>query len=1075
MQFKVDSSSGPAMATTTPMDIDKPATEFTQTSSSLPFGQDVSLSQISGSTYLTAQTLIQQVAYTLSDKIFTYSPETFDLDVALKHWKEEGEQNAHGYAPGIHAMETRSGAGSIALGYVFSQDFDLKKRHITQTIVASSASLAPLRSTLDQLSLLYSLASPFVAHIAAVDYTSAGLVSDYTSSIKIADELGLALVSSSSAQEIQHMSLLSTLLATVLPAIHTYDGVNVGRETSKIAKTLDQATLKKKYDNVLGGLMDVETKHSDNEGRLIRLLSAFNKELGTKYKPFEYHGHKSPERVLVVFGTVEASIAAQTARQLAKQGVKVGVVNVRIYRPFVEEEFLSVLPKSVQSVGVLGQVDDDLAVSDAAESSLLYKDVLATLNFSGKAYSVSDLKYSRTQVWTPRAIHSIFQRLLDTTDEFAELSTFDKSVQQYSFWTQADSPAITAPTILAQLLSDTSSTFTTLRTSHDNLIQGGLVRTDIRSSKKSLEASYAIDSADVAFVSSEKLLGEFDILNSLKQNGTVVVTLPGVKDDDLEKKLPVGFRQALVAKDARLIVLDTAASETVTKDSNLASILIQLAFLKITGFLGSSTVIEKLSSINGSKEIIQTLSTDIEVALRPIEIPESWATIEPEVEKVSLPTDISVNSFSKFERVDPEPPTYLEDWVTAAKSLLFKEAFGTKSALRPELPVKTAVATVKEHRRLTPLTYDRNIFHIEFDLGDSGLTYAIGEALGIHAENDKAEVEEFIKWYGLNPDEIVQVPNREDVNFLESRTVYQSLMQNIDIFGRPPKKFYETLSEFADDPKEKEILLNLSTPLGAAEFKRRAEVDTITYADILLEFPSAHPAFHDIVRIVNPMKRREYSIASSQHVTPTSVALLIVTVDWIDPKERKRYGQATRYLDSLPIGAPVTVSVKPSVMKLPIKTEAPIIMAGLGTGLAPFRAFVQERAFQKQQGKEIGAVMLYMGSRTQKEEYLYGEEWEAYQDAGIITLLGRAFSRDQPQKIYIQDRMRQSMNDVRQAYFKEGGSFYLCGPTWPVPDVTAVLQEAWEKEEKSKGAKKIDSRRAIEELKEDGRYVLEVY
>jgi sulfite reductase (NADPH) flavoprotein alpha-component len=138
-------------------------------------------------------------------------------------------------------------------------------------------------------------------------------------------------------------------------------------------------------------------------------------------------------------------------------------------------------------------------------------------------------------------------------------------------------------------------------------------------------------------------------------------------------------------------------------------------------------------------------------------------------------------------------------------------------------------------------------------------------------------------------------------------------------------------------------------------------------------------------------------------------------------------------------------------------------------------AFVQERAWQREQGHDIGAVFLYMGARHQREEYLYGEEWEAYRDAGIITLLGRAFSRDQPQKIYIQDRMRQTLDEVRQAYLRDEGSFYLCGPTWPVPDVTEVLQEAYEVEEKSKGTKKIDSRRAIEEFKDAGRYVLEVY
>lgn len=115
-----------------------------------------------------------------------------------------------------------------------------------------------------------------------------------------------------------------------------------------------------------------------------------------------------------------------------------------------------------------------------------------------------------------------------------------------------------------------------------------------------------------------------------------------------------------------------------------------------------------------------------------------------------------------------------------------------------------------------------------------------------------------------------------------------------------------------------------------------------------------------------------------------------------------------------------------------------------------------------------------MGSRHQREEYLYGEEWEAYQDAGVITLLGRAFSRDQPQKIYIQDRMRQTLSQIIEAYIKEQGSFYLCGPTWPVPDVTEVLQEAIARDAEAQG-KKVDPRKEIERLKDELRYVLEVY
>ena len=299
-------------------------------------------------------------------------------------------------------------------------------------------------------------------------------------------------------------------------------------------------------------------------------------------------------------------------------------------------------------------------------------------------------------------------------------------------------------------------------------------------------------------------------------------------------------------------------------------------------------------------------------------------------------------------------------------------------------------------------------------------------------------------------------------------------MQNVDILGKPPKRFYESLALYATDAAEKSKLEALGGAAGAEDFKKRSETDTATYVDVFAEFPSARPAFHDLARIVAPLKRREYSIASAQAVTPTTVALMIVVVTWVDPLGRTRYGHATRFLSQLKPGARVTASVKPSVMKLPTSDTAPLILAGLGTGLAPFRAFIQYRAMQKAQGASIGAILLYLGARHQREEYLYGEEWEAYLDAGVITLLGAAFSRDQPSKIYIQDRMRQTMDDIVQSYIRDEGSFYLCGPTWPVPDVTAVLEEAVAVAGRASG-KKVDGARAIEQLKEDGRYVLEVY
>jgi len=111
----------------------------------------------------------------------------------------------------------------------------------------------------------------------------------------------------------------------------------------------------------------------------------------------------------------------------------------------------------------------------------------------------------------------------------------------------------------------------------------------------------------------------------------------------------------------------------------------------------------------------------------------------------------------------------------------------------------------------------------------------------------------------------------------------------------------------------------------------------------------------------------------------------VVAVDWIAPKSNKRrFGQCTRYLVGLKPNDVVTVSVKPSVMKLPPLDSSPVVMAGLGTGMAPFRAFIQERAVRKREGHAVGPMILYFGSRHRSEEYLYGEELEAYHQVLFI-------------------------------------------------------------------------------------------
>ncbi|KAF3492405.1 uncharacterized protein GIQ15_01922 [Arthroderma uncinatum] len=1033
--------------------------------------EDTGLSAISGTAYATAQTLVQQVAYALSDRLFTYSA-GFDLDVDLQRWSSTRAANARGYPTAVQQMQTRQGAGSIALGYVFSRDFDLSKRHLPQSLIASSASLQHMRPALEQLSLLYSLASPLVAHVVAAEYDagSSRLASDYASALSLAEELGLALVCSRSAHESQHMALFSTLLAAHLPVVHIYDGGRVGRETTSLVDVLGQAELAQRSGAILARASGPTERHLSAEGKLLNLLHAFNEELGTQYAPFEYHGHPEATAVLVVFGSVEASLAGQVVASLAGQGVRVGVVNVRVYRPFVEEAFLKVLPATTQTVGVLGQVQTELAVHENGVHAALYEDVLAALTFGAglaAAPECVEIKYAVSQSWSLSDISAVFQRVLP--QGLLLPGVFTPKVQQFVVLDVDSSSSGVAALDLAKAFAADSTQNVAVNTIYDNLRYGGIARTDIRLSSSTISTLPVDGAADIVYIGDVKLLSELDVLASAADGAKVILHAPGLKDTDLDVKLPADFRLGLARRDISLFVVDSSA-----QDSSLSPAVFHAAFLHVAFPDAGPEQLEKLApGLTGAASFDKVVGS----ILRQITIPESWKTVEEgSFELVKQAADLQPTSFSPFDKEDVQTPPVLGDWQAAAKALAFKEAYDTKAALRPDLATKTFTVHVKENRRLTPVTYDRNIFHIEFDLGDSGLTYDIGEALGIHGENTPADINKFIDFYGLNPNDIVQVPSRDNVDVLESRTVYHALQHHLDLFGKPPKRFYESLAEFASDEKEKAHLLKLGSAEGADEFKRRSEVDMVTFADILEEFPSAHPSFHDLIKIVSPMKRREYSIASCQKVTPDSVALMIVVVNWIDSRGTQRYGQSSHYLSKLKPGAPVTVSVKPSVMKLPPRSTQPLIMAGLGTGLAPFRAFVQHRAIEKAQGKEIGAVLLYMGSRHQREEYCYGEEWEAYQAAGVITLLGRAFSRDQEHKIYIQDRMRETLPQIAKAYLQEEGAFYLCGPTWPVPDVTSVLEEAIAMEaQRSNPLKKIDPRKEIERLKEEERYVLEVY
>ncbi|CDO93964.1 unnamed protein product [Kluyveromyces dobzhanskii CBS 2104] len=1016
-------------------------------------------------TYTTPVNAINSVLFRNLKSIFSYK--TFSdsdlLDASIKKLavREDGLF--------FKELDVRSGAGLATLGFS-------KNSSAVSGIVAPGYALPYFVSGFKQES---STTSKFVFNVGSLDYDeeSGALISDYLTPLKAAKDLGFPVVTPLQVSEVKATTLLTLALAKFgsgLGAVQLYDGAHYARTVTKVDDKLQ--------DEFVDSLKLTEGSSFN------QILDAFNENSPERLHNFQYFGDESAETVFVTYGSLESELFASVLEQ---SGSKVGVLAVRIPLPFDTEKFVSLIPATAKEIVVIGQ-------SLTGQSpSWLRSQVSGALFFHNKrTLKIAEFIYQPNFVWSPNAVKQIATSFIPSF----ELKTEGKA-QNFIFWTADNSHILDLASRLVQSLSFIDNIDISLRTKFDNIGNAGTFQaqfTSYPSDSKNIVSN--IDSADVIVVEDISILNAYDVASTVKPEGTVILLIKSsLADKDLsdkkfytdELKINEQFLSSVVEKNINVTLIDveTIGDKEETKGRTL-SFVTQAVFWNAATDDDKQTVIRRIWNSAGpdiellAAVLSDTISTALETGVKTIP-KESYAKFgevkadgkekEEENEIPQLPTFVTETSFSANQRFREEVPDIEVGKIAeVSKKLTFQEAYGVSRELRPDLPVNNYVVKVKENRRVTPDDYDRYIFHIEFDISGTGMKYSIGEALGVHARNNLEQVQNFLQYYGLNENDIIQIPNRDNHHFLESRTVLQAFTENLDIFGKPPKRFYESLIEFCTDDSDKSKLENLVSPAGATELKRYQDVEYYSYSDIFELFPSARPGAEDLAKIIAPLKRREYSIASSQRVHPNEVHLLIVVVDWIDNKGRKRYGQASKFISDLAVGSELVVSVKPSVMKLPPSPKQPVIMSGLGTGLAPFKAIVEEKLWQKQQGYEIGEVFLYMGSRHKREEYLYGELWEAYKDAGIITHIGAAFSRDQPEKIYIQDRIRENLPDLKTAMIQNEGSFYLCGPTWPVPDITQALQDIISADAKERGVK-VDLDAAVEELKEASRYILEVY
>jgi len=355
------------------------------------------------------------------------------------------------------------------------------------------------------------------------------------------------------------------------------------------------------------------------------------------------------------------------------------------------------------------------------------------------------------------------------------------------------------------------------------------------------------------------------------------------------------------------------------------------------------------------------------------------------------------------------------------------------------VPAGSAPAWMTLKRSTVPAGYERAIDHFEFKLSDRIASYDQGDSLGLWPSNDKEQADLFLSALGLTGDEAIEITNVDSnrpVPLPEVVSARVLATEILDVQGWPKRKFYEMLKLSATDEAEKQALTEICSKDGKAAYREHVD-ESYTYAELLHKYPSARVSLATLLDYIPDLKPRLYSIASSSRFHSNEEChLCIIKNEWTATSGRNRVGLATNWLsEAFAEGSQETrvhACIHPSAVALPDTHKTPMLMVALGTGIAPMRAFIEERAAAKRAGEECAPMALFFGARN-RQEYSYEEEFNAYQTEGVLEHIHLALSREQKEKIYVTHRLAQQAQLIYDLIHEQNGNLYLCGPGGNVP------------------------------------------
>jgi sulfite reductase (NADPH) flavoprotein alpha-component len=371
------------------------------------------------------------------------------------------------------------------------------------------------------------------------------------------------------------------------------------------------------------------------------------------------------------------------------------------------------------------------------------------------------------------------------------------------------------------------------------------------------------------------------------------------------------------------------------------------------------------------------------------------------------------------------------------------------------------LATLVDRRRLSSSQSQKDTQHFAVSLKGSGLTYECGDSLGVFPTNNPKEVAALLQAAGFSGEEMILIP--KDPAPIALRQAWSQRLA----LNAPTYKFVQLLHNKATNDSEK---AELAARIAETDpEKKKAWLEARAFVDLFVEFPSARVGAQELIELQRRLMPRLYSIASAPSKYPDEIHLTVAIVRY-ETNGRAREGVCSTFMaERVTLHQPaLPVFVTSSHFRLPTDDNMPVIMVGPGTGVAPFRSFLMDRATRGAKGDN----WLFFGDQRRDHDFLYDSEWADYQKQGVLTRLDTAFSRDQAAKVYVQDRMLEQASELWR-WLQRGAYFYVCGDAKRMAkDVDAMLHRIVAEQ----GGMTPEATVAwVKQLKQDGRYQRDVY